>query len=499
MDPKLEFKVTDYQPETKCDSLENLTDEEFLVYDFENNDKCEKGNAEASQIKGTCSTNSQMENSNRQHSICQPVDCSESQPGNNDTPVRQRINTTSSDDSDVIREKLADAMMENSRTTSEESIGTNGGVGKPMTECEKVPSDLKEKRNCDGVIGGTELIDDIIEGLGKGLAEKAIENIVSNYDTHQYQSIEEMLNALDSNVGVHVDDSNREMEEADESDMYAVCQELLDDPSGDSRLSSDMRSTSCHSLEDLLEEDQDKTENIPMSMKGYAHNAKNKTNKQGIRRLSTDSAARNKWKQSLGHGKDALDGIDPSGTDVDEGAIEQGMLTPPKVPKSTSCPESVIAENSSSTSLGQYTSCSSSPNKHSTRGTKSETSAIKEIEATDDVAVRQNSHRRQMSLEIPAKYHAGQDLVPSPVLNSLSRLSPKFGQGSRTFVPKRFSVQRKISQSPIKLFRQLPIVKNYYMSPLLAPDDLLMKLPEIHLAVSITSYDYLSSSVLFLQ
>ena len=50
--------------------------------------------------------------------------------------------------------------------------------------------------------------------------------------------------------------------------------------------------------------------------------------------------------------------------------------------------------------------------------------------------------------------------------------------------PKLFSVQRNIAQSPIQLFRRLPIVKNPYMSPYLAPDDMLLGLPEVHLVVS---------------
>ena len=50
--------------------------------------------------------------------------------------------------------------------------------------------------------------------------------------------------------------------------------------------------------------------------------------------------------------------------------------------------------------------------------------------------------------------------------------------------PKLFSIQRNITQSPIQLFRKLPIVKNPFMSPFLAPDDMLQGLPEVHLVVS---------------
>ena len=50
--------------------------------------------------------------------------------------------------------------------------------------------------------------------------------------------------------------------------------------------------------------------------------------------------------------------------------------------------------------------------------------------------------------------------------------------------PKLFSVQRNITRSPIQLFRKLPIVKNPFMSPFLAPDDMLQGLPDVHLVVS---------------
>ncbi|KAL3885275.1 hypothetical protein ACJMK2_025359 [Sinanodonta woodiana] len=49
---------------------------------------------------------------------------------------------------------------------------------------------------------------------------------------------------------------------------------------------------------------------------------------------------------------------------------------------------------------------------------------------------------------------------------------------SKKFYPKSFPMERQIVQSPIKLFQRLPIAKNPYMSPILAPDELLQGLPK---------------------
>ncbi|KAK3609366.1 hypothetical protein CHS0354_036604 [Potamilus streckersoni] len=48
----------------------------------------------------------------------------------------------------------------------------------------------------------------------------------------------------------------------------------------------------------------------------------------------------------------------------------------------------------------------------------------------------------------------------------------------KKFYPKSFPTERQIVQSPIKLFQHLPIAKNPFMSPILAPDDLLQGLPK---------------------
>lgn len=98
------------------------------------------------------------------------------------------------------------------------------------------------------------------------------------------------------------------------------------------------------------------------------------------------------------------------------------------------------------------------------------------------------ANRRALSLDLT---HGFNESVPeknlfSPTKGiSLPRSStvPELLSGSVT--PKLFSVQRNIAQSPIQLFRKLPIVKNPYMSPILAPDEMIVGLPVVHLVVSI--------------
>lgn len=58
---------------------------------------------------------------------------------------------------------------------------------------------------------------------------------------------------------------------------------------------------------------------------------------------------------------------------------------------------------------------------------------------------------------------------------------------SLNFVPLRAAKQH-ILHSPLTAFRHLPIVKNPYMSPLLASDDLLKDLPPVYLVVSTCIY-----------
>lgn len=59
--------------------------------------------------------------------------------------------------------------------------------------------------------------------------------------------------------------------------------------------------------------------------------------------------------------------------------------------------------------------------------------------------------------------------------------------GSLNFVPLKAAKQH-ILHSPLTAFRHLPIVKNPYMSPLLASEDLLKDLPPVYLVVSTCIY-----------
>ena len=450
--PNSEFTVSDFPTNPKCGSVENLTDEEFVVYDFK-------------ETKEKCDTNKDTTDKPSHLDTC-----------SNEMPVR--LNRTSSDDSDVIREKLADAMKDNSRTTSEESIGITGAIASSDTVCaidkgkigsekewfeaDVVDRELVIENNEEQIEQCCKEIDDLNGATGSGI------------DAHQFSSVDEMLNALDSNVRIEVDaKEGAEAKADDSSEMYAVCQELLEDTKDEEAgLTSDMRSMSCHSLEDILE---DNLVDKPTTSKESQSEAQSRKRRTG--KLSSESKGRNSWKKSLDHTGNSFDHFDGTGTDVDTCSDDLSLLIPPKVPKSTSCPESVISESGSSVT------CSNSLDKINDHASKRHTIG-EDLERRVTSNPKLNIQKRHMSLEFPATYHRGQDLIPTPVMSALTRLSPKLTEVSRTFSPKRFSVQRKIAQSPIKLFRQLPIVKNYYMSPLLAPDELLKGLPEVHLAVS---------------
>ena len=99
--------------------------------------------------------------------------------------------------------------------------------------------------------------------------------------------------------------------------------------------------------------------------------------------------------------------------------------------------------------------------------------------------------RRTMSLDLTHNHNSISEklntdlLLPKSSTIPRSSTVPELLSGSVT--PKLFSVQRNIAQSPIQLFRKLPIVKNPYMSPILASDDMLLGLPNVHLVVSESS------------
>ena len=54
--------------------------------------------------------------------------------------------------------------------------------------------------------------------------------------------------------------------------------------------------------------------------------------------------------------------------------------------------------------------------------------------------------------------------------------------------PPTYAQIRHFAQSPVVQFRHMPIVKNPYMSPYLAPDHLLCHMPPVHFVVSIVQY-----------
>lgn len=69
---------------------------------------------------------------------------------------------------------------------------------------------------------------------------------------------------------------------------------------------------------------------------------------------------------------------------------------------------------------------------------------------------------------------------------STSRLADlkKFNSSIMSISPSDFKRERHLAQSPLRAIRNIPIVKNPYMSPLLAPDWLLEGLPHICMVVS---------------
>lgn len=490
------LKISEFDSFAKCNSIENLTEAEIgtkskSLLHMSRIDSCRKCDS----IENL--TDEEMADGSQTY-----CDLEIRQAFLGDSPVKER--TSSSDDSDVIREKLADAMKENSRTTSEESVdhlfeepiyakanaanemydnddGKNVSDTVKLDDCDAQLVNLRTKPGkqwFEGSIDRTFSLDDM--EMDSDSVEVETEKVGSGSSTQHFESVDEMLNALDAAVTIRIDPCEvTDTKEDNTCEMYAVCQELLDDKV-DSGLMSDMMSSSCHSLEDLTADNE--INDLPSTSQQVSNEkvylrSETKGLRKGSGRLSSSSMARNKWKQSLWSEKERSDSgfhEHNSVTAIDSRTSSQDLLKPTSVPKSNSCPESVIVNSSLPVSSADK-GCEQSSDTDTSTQRKNVTSSIS----------KSNSYKRQTSVDIPLTYHPGQDLVPTPVLNSLARVSPNFSQGTRTFTPKRFSVQRKIAQSPIKLFRQLPIVKNYYMSPLLAPDDLLKGLPEIHLAVSI--------------
>jgi hypothetical protein len=82
---------------------------------------------------------------------------------------------------------------------------------------------------------------------------------------------------------------------------------------------------------------------------------------------------------------------------------------------------------------------------------------------------------------------------PSPCLNpspSCPEISESLRRGvTKTFTP-QYTKECHRRFSPLQMFRKLPIVKNPFMSPYLAPDEMLKCLPPIKIVVSGVSCSY---------
>ncbi|KAL8612264.1 hypothetical protein ACOMHN_038176 [Nucella lapillus] len=86
---------------------------------------------------------------------------------------------------------------------------------------------------------------------------------------------------------------------------------------------------------------------------------------------------------------------------------------------------------------------------------------------------RQNLHLRLR------KTTSSSSVTSIPRSASLPTLGDGFTSRSHSMSPSDFKRERHLAQSPLKAIRNIPIVKNPYMSPLLAPDWLIEGLPHI--------------------
>ena len=109
--------------------------------------------------------------------------------------------------------------------------------------------------------------------------------------------------------------------------------------------------------------------------------------------------------------------------------------------------------------------------------------SINNSPSVNSLGAKHNSKGMTLNLNSPQQQsdrHTGRVLrCPS---------APEISTALRAGIGGKFSPvlssPRHLQYSPIAMFRHLPIVKNPYMSPLLAPDDMLKTLPPVHLVVS---------------
>ena len=121
-------------------------------------------------------------------------------------------------------------------------------------------------------------------------------------------------------------------------------------------------------------------------------------------------------------------------------------------------------------------------------------------DASASAGAGRNTHRASreflnlnlVASSVPSSSHSPTRLVRSPSTPTVKQMGspPQRSPGPADFVRHRHH-----GQSPLQAMRHLPIVRNPYMSPLLAPDHMLMTLPHVCLVVS-RLLNYITSPLL---
>ncbi|XP_025100459.1 hormone-sensitive lipase-like isoform X2 [Pomacea canaliculata] len=104
---------------------------------------------------------------------------------------------------------------------------------------------------------------------------------------------------------------------------------------------------------------------------------------------------------------------------------------------------------------------------------------LSEVTVMDSAVSPSHLRRMQLHLDLPTK---SSKLSLPRSASTPAFISPAdFSRYSPSMSPSDFKRERHLAQSPLRAIRHIPIVKNPYMSPLLAPDSLLEGLPYISL------------------
>ncbi|KAL4228425.1 hypothetical protein ACF0H5_011472 [Mactra antiquata] len=343
-----------------------------------------------------------------------------------------------------------------------------------------------ELSNCEiNENGSTNNQDSDNQPLGQLNSEDKEVGEANGSDTVIRESVKETQNDLekseDNNDELNEDLTNRSIvynsktnvdpemaPDIDPTKMYAACKEILDEHDNVNDFYSEMDCTSCHSLEN-----DDNDDNVELLSESN----------------SICETLQDEMSVQLSQGKDLNHNIDGdckkqlSVTDSDSGILHDCCVenydSQKDIPLTLSSNKPTAELNAKCTDNSIVAINGTDEAINSTAEDQSKNRTDEAIDSTDDNCLK---NKNQLSLDLPVCYHPAQksDNVTSPK-RKISPVSPQLSPGKRSFAPKLFSVQRKIAQSPIKLFRHLPIVKNMYMSPLLAPDDLLSDLPPVHL------------------